>query len=99
MKGFEEDARAAEALVKQIMPLMAGKGPDVQSAALADLMAMWLAGHVVRGDPEATERLRKEILEPWLETVWQLVPLNYAANIEPQLKAKAAASGAAGPRR
>lgn len=37
-------ADEALALAKQIAPLLAGKGSDVQSAALADLVATWLVG-------------------------------------------------------
>jgi hypothetical protein len=28
-----------------LAPLLAGKGPDVQGVALANLLAMWIAGH------------------------------------------------------
>jgi hypothetical protein len=40
----EQTIRSQE-LVKQIEPLLAGKGPEVQGAALLDLVATWLAGH------------------------------------------------------
>jgi hypothetical protein len=39
-------ARESQRLVAQIKPLLAGKPPEVQSAALADLLSMWIAGHI-----------------------------------------------------
>jgi hypothetical protein len=45
MTKVEEQIRRSQALVKQIQPMLAGQGPEAQAAALADLVAMWLAGH------------------------------------------------------
>ena len=67
------------ALVERVRPLFAGRAPDVQGAALAELLAVWLAGHVVPGDPEGTERARSELLQQHLFTVRELVPINFKA--------------------
>lgn len=45
-------------LVAEIRPLLAGKEPELQSAALADLVSMWLCGLVVLNDPEQTREIR-----------------------------------------
>lgn len=63
-------------LVKQIRPLLAARPAPVQGGALADLLAMWLAGHVVRGDPGATDALRDELLKAHIAGVRDLVIVN-----------------------
>jgi hypothetical protein len=82
----DAEARAAMALVEVVRPLFAGKSADVQGAALADLLAMWLAGHVMQGDQKATDRLRRRMLEHHLEAVRSLISVNYKMLIEPELK-------------
>jgi hypothetical protein len=47
----------AAALVDQIMPLLAGRDPDVQGAALLLLLDIWLGGHFVKGGDAADHRL------------------------------------------
>lgn len=58
--------KEAEALSRAIRPLLAGKGPDVQSAALADLVSLYLAG--------VAPPLRPELREMFIALVDQLVP-------------------------
>ena len=62
--------------------------PQIQGAALADLLAMWLAGHVDRDDPggKNSDRMREAVLEAHLIAVRALVPVNYAGLIEPELE-------------
>jgi hypothetical protein len=79
-------ADEAMALVKKIRPLLAGKDPSVQGAVLADLLAMWLAGHVQLGDPEATKRIREQALETHIVGVKTLIDINYKMSVEPQIK-------------
>jgi hypothetical protein len=62
--------------VRQIRPLLAGLESHVQGAILADLLAMWLAGHGVRGDSAATDDLREDLLDAHLGIVTQLIPEN-----------------------
>jgi hypothetical protein len=77
------------ALVTAVRPLFIGTPPEIQGAALADLVSIWLAGHVVRGDPKATKRWREQVLKVHIETVRLLVPINYQALVEPHLRADA----------
>jgi hypothetical protein len=67
---------AAAAIVDQIAPLLAGKPAGLLGAALADLLAIWLAGHHVAGDEKATRTLRAELLAMHLLAVDSLVPVN-----------------------
>jgi hypothetical protein len=80
------EADEVVALVAAVRPLLVGKAKEVQGAALADLVSIWLAGHVVRGDQKATDRWRKDILAMHVETVRLLIPINYQALVEPQLR-------------
>jgi hypothetical protein len=86
MQDAEKDADLALDLVQECSRHFAGKPSDVQGAALADLLALWLAGHVIVGNPRATERLRRKMLDMHLKTMWDLVPINYAHRVEPQLR-------------
>jgi hypothetical protein len=63
-------------LVERIKPLLAHNKPQVQSAALAELLSIWLAGFHVPDDPEATEQLRAELLERHCELVRELTAVN-----------------------
>lgn len=78
--------KEALALAEAIRPLLAGRAPEVQSAALADLLSIWLAGHVVPGDPDKTAELRAEQLEAHLQLVGDLLPVNFMALIAPKLR-------------
>jgi hypothetical protein len=84
------EAEEAEALVKAVSPHFAGKSAPVQGAALADLLALWLAGHVDRDDPAGKNStlVREKMLELHLRAVRALIPINYRAHIEPKLKAR-----------
>jgi hypothetical protein len=84
----EQQAAEVLALVREIRPLLAGKDPSVQGAVLADLLAMWLAGHVHLGDPEATKRARELMLEMHIVGVKALIDINYQITVEPQIKAR-----------
>ena len=61
-------AKRSQELVKLIMPILAYEGPDVQSATLADLLAIWVAGHA--------PALREEILAMHIQFVRELIPVN-----------------------
>ena len=74
-------AKGALELVEKIRPLLAGHPPQVQSGALADLVAMWLAGHQYRNNLDLLDvvELRKVLFARWSKTMWELVPINSAA--------------------
>ena len=71
----EKMADITEETVAKIRPMLAGLGPEVQGAVLADLFAMYLAGHV-GCDAEEVAKIREEVIETWLKTVRELVPFN-----------------------
>ena len=63
------------AMVALIRRHLAGEPPEMQGAALADLLSTWLAGHHVAGDADATRNLRAELLAKHCQTVRELVPI------------------------
>jgi hypothetical protein len=87
MTDASEQANEALELARVISVLLAGRDQDVQGAALADLLAMWLAGHVIRGNPKKTADLREVMLDEHLKAVRSLIEPNYKSRVEPQLKA------------
>ena len=74
MSSADELAARAVRLAAEIKPLLAGAGGPVQGAVLAELLAMWLAGHVNLHDP-ADNKLREELLAEHLRHVRALVPI------------------------
>ena len=56
-------------LADSIKPLLANQESEMAGAALAELVALWAAGHVVFGDASETERLRQTLLDDWVSTV------------------------------
>lgn len=64
-------AKTAAERVKAIAPLLAGLHRGVQGAVLADLTAMWVAGHY-----QAGTRALEELLDMHIEKVHELVPVN-----------------------
>jgi hypothetical protein len=70
------DAMAAALLVERIRPILANQSPEMQSAALANCLAIFLAGRQVPGDPEATRKFRVELLAHHLMAAWDLIAIN-----------------------
>lgn len=68
---IEPDPARVDALVERIRPILAGNHPAVQGAVLADLLAIWLAGHPAE--------LRHELLTMHDATVRKLIPVNVEA--------------------
>jgi hypothetical protein len=75
-KSLDADADKVTEIVNSICPLLAGQKPEVQSAALADLLAMWVAGHFVPGDEAATSAAREDLLNDHMKLVQELVGIN-----------------------
>jgi hypothetical protein len=71
----ESDMAAVTGMVDRMRRHLAGHRPELQGAALADLLATWLAGHHIEGDARATNRLRTTILSMHVETVREMVPI------------------------
>ena len=71
----DEEALRVRELVERLGVLLHGEGPHVQSAALADLLAMWIAGHF--GDsPVATTAVRSQLLRDHMRLVRDLIRPN-----------------------
>lgn len=66
--------RAIWEAVEGMKPHLQGIGAHIQGAALADLVAMWVAGH--------HPAIREEHLQIWLGAMRALVPVNEAALFE-----------------
>jgi xanthine/uracil permease len=64
----------AQALARTIAPILAGHPPGVQGAALADLLATWLAGHI-GSTPEVTATTRNGLLALHIKTVRALAAI------------------------
>jgi hypothetical protein len=73
----DRQARIADELAAKIHALLAGQESGVQGAAIADLAAIWLAGHIVGTaqfhDPGKTAALRREVWEAHCRAVWEFV--------------------------
>ena len=83
---MKSDVQRVHDLVSACRPLFAGQEPHIQSAALADLVACWLAGNVIQGDQAKTDAYREGLLQAHIELVRRLIPVNYKQLIEPELK-------------
>jgi hypothetical protein len=64
------DTKRVFELADAIKPILAGEHPAVQGATLADLTAIWLAGHPAE--------LRDQLLAMHLSEVLRLLPINVA---------------------
>jgi hypothetical protein len=78
-------SQKVEAICQEIYPELHGQGSEVIGAVLGELVSKWLAGHVVIGSRDDTEKRREEILAMWLEMVRALVPLQ-ESEIERELQ-------------
>jgi hypothetical protein len=72
----KEAAILSQELCEKIAPILGGNDPAVQSAALADLSAMWIAGHFVPNSVSGTKQLRNQLLREHVKLIRDLVPLN-----------------------
>jgi hypothetical protein len=71
--GIEKLREDSDAAVEQIKPLLAGKGSLLQGSILADLVAIWICGHLVPGKPAATQELQADMLGVHQQTVASLI--------------------------
>jgi hypothetical protein len=75
MSSLSLDVDRILATVESIKPLLAGLHPGVQGAALAELLAIWLAGHRT-SDPDATKALQHRLLRMHMDKVRALTRIN-----------------------
>lgn len=83
-----EHTEQVEALAGALGELLHGEDPRVVGGALADVLAMYIAGHVVFGNAEATMRVRTAALALHIDIVQSLIPVN-AADIEQRMRKEA----------
>lgn len=82
MTSLKVSGPEAARLVNECGAVLYGQDIFVQGAVLADLLAMWLAAHVVAGDTEATKTIRENLLKAHIEQVRELIPVNERMMIE-----------------
>lgn len=70
------EVKQIAALVDTVRPILAGQPSPIIGGALADLVATWIAGHVMEGDPLKTYNLRMRLLKHHREMVSGLVAIN-----------------------
>ena len=63
-------------IVERIMPMFAGEHPLIVGGALADLLALWLAGQIDPRGAKATRAHREAILKLHVDTVRALIKPN-----------------------
>lgn len=68
---------SVERIVESIRPLLTDHPSAIQGAALADLLAIWLAGHIT-ADPTETAKARERLLAMHMTLVRQLIRVNAA---------------------
>jgi hypothetical protein len=68
--------REIAAVVERIKPILMGRPPEIIGGILADLLAIWLAGHHVEGDEDATRTMRADLLAIHCGAVRNLVTVN-----------------------
>lgn len=65
---------AADALVERIAPILANRNAELQGAVVADLAALWIAGHRDESRVEG-DLLREELLRMHAEHVREMVAM------------------------
>jgi hypothetical protein len=51
------------ALVAVIGPMLRGRPPEIQSAVLAELLSLWLAGHIIPEQRDEALRLHLQLVQ------------------------------------
>ncbi len=71
---MRETTREVFELGKAVSEKLAGNRPEIVMMVLADMVALWLAGHL-GPEPDLTE-FRKETLAKFVAAVERLIPIN-----------------------
>ena len=66
---------AADALVDRVKRILADQDPELQGAVLADMTAIWLAGHRVVGDRAEGDLFRDDVLRLHAKHVRELAAM------------------------
>jgi len=72
----EEEIVEIQMLVHSIHELLKGRDPTLIGAVLADLLSLWLGGHIDLDSKNGTHRIRAELLRIHIRTVEQMIPLS-----------------------
>lgn len=71
------DPKLVFSLVDRIRPILANQDTSVQGAVLAELLSLWLAGHILEPrDDQAQAELREELMQHHMRLVRNLIPYN-----------------------
>ena len=81
-----EPTEEALRVAAECYPILAGEPAPIQGAALCELVARHIAGHVIPNNPAETQRLRRDLLAAFIQTVEQLIPVTDKELIQPELK-------------
>jgi hypothetical protein len=65
-------------LTEEIKPMLAGHKPEVQSAVLAELLATWVLGFQVPGNPKAGIEMQDKFLAGHLNLMMELIKCQQA---------------------
>jgi len=65
----------ADALLDRIAPLIEGQSAELQGAVIADMTAIWVAGHRVAGNRADGDLLREGLLRMHAEHVRELIAM------------------------
>jgi hypothetical protein len=74
----KKDVEEIIALIGQIKPILAGKSSAIQGAVLAELTAIWVAGHYGEDDKDTAE-IRSSLLTMLVKLILKLTALKDAA--------------------
>jgi hypothetical protein len=66
---------AADDLLDRLAPILEGQPAELQGAVIADMTALWLAGHRVQGDRAEGDRVREKLLQLHATHVRELVEM------------------------
>jgi len=86
----DADRIAGLKLARRLRRLLHNHRPQPVAVALADCLAVWLAGHIVPGNQKATAELRGILFRDWTTLALQL-----AAEEAAQMEARIAPGGEA----
>lgn len=71
---MREEAREVYELGKRVALELGGNPPEIVLMVLADMVALWLAGHI--GPGKEVTAFRKAALKKFIATVDRLIPIN-----------------------
>ena len=72
-----EQVDKVKMLTDRISPILHGHNAEIQGAVLAELLATWLAGHVVPGDRMQTILLRGRLVHEHMKVVRDLMSAGF----------------------